>query len=120
MRRTQEFDEFSGDPDFWPNVHAMSTISEKITAIADKIKEASLECFNEVPPMMRKSFLSQETWGMIQQREVLRNQGHTQEAKDLSKEISKEAKKDRTSMTASKTIIFKCYIQYIPKLNLFT
>ena len=61
-------------------------------------KSAAENSLTKVPPNIRQSYISEDTWKKIEERDKLeaeQNPEHAQKIKDLKKEMRKSTKKDK-------------------------
>ena len=65
---------------------------------AEILKSAAENSLTKVPPNIRESYISEDTWKKIEERDKLeaeQNPENAQKIKDLKKEIRKSTKKDK-------------------------
>ena len=58
--------------------------------------------FDAIDPKQKQSYISKDTWKLIEQRDAHRREGRSEEEKKLNKEIKKQADNDKTSHTINK------------------
>jgi len=71
------------------------SIHEKFAKFIDNIDQAAKDHFKQIDPKQKQSYIRADTWQLIEDRQTAHIEGDEQKVTALSKQIKKEARKDR-------------------------
>ena len=75
--------------------HAIENVLQNCSRLSEDMKSAARHCFCKKSKEQNQSYISQQTWNLIEQRHVSRNRGQGDEEKRLNVEIARSARKDK-------------------------